>query len=158
MKDCVPPAPLERFAWFNLIVFATTVALYIVAVPGLAWYFHRTLAAAALPSLGLFGMCGLWGFGSYFLYDRKRRARVKLDERENSIYLRAGTIGFAVSWQVFVFLCMGVWAVVSYGYHRTTIPVGFLPFLVFLDGAVVWVTQSIAILVQYKRSAADVSL
>ena len=158
MKDIIPLAPLQRYAWFNLIVFATTVALYVVTVPALAWYFHRTLAAAALPSLGLFGLCGIWGFGSYFFYDRRRRAIVKLDERENSIYLRAGTIGFAVSLQVFVFLCMGVWAVWSYGYHRTTIPVGFLPFLVFLAGAVVWVTQSIAILVQYKRSAADDAL
>ena len=158
MKDSIPLAALQRFAWFNLIVFTVTVALYLVAVPALAWCFHRTLAAAALPSLGLFGLCGVWGFGNYFFYDRQRRTKVKLDERENSIYLRAGTIGFAVFWQVFVFLCMGVWAVLSYGYHRTTIPVGFLPFLVFLAGAVVWVTQSIAILVQYKRSAADDAL
>ena len=134
MKDSIPLAPLQRYAWFNLIVFATTVALYVVAVPALAWYFHRTLAAAALPSLGLFGLCGIWGFGSYFFYDRRRRAIVKLDERENSIYLRAGTIGFALSLQVFVFLCMGVWRFGATGITAPPFPSASCHFWSFWKG------------------------
>ena len=158
MKDSIPLAPLQKLAWFNLIAFAAAAALYVVAVPLLAWHFHRTLADASVPALGVFGLCGIWGFGSYFLHDRRRRARVKLDERENSIYQRAAMIGMFMFWEVFVFLCMGVWAVLTYVHHRTTVPVSFLPLLVFTGLMVYTVTQSIAILVQYKRSGSDDAL
>ena len=158
MKDSIPLAPLQRLAWFNLIVFAVAGALYLMAIPFFEWRLHMTLARAALPSLGVFGVCGLWGLGNYFLYDRKRRAKVKLDEREELIYQRAGMIGVVLFWEVFVALCMGVWAYLSYVRHQATLPVGFLPLLVFA-GMIVWqVTQSIAILVQYKRSAGDDTL
>ena len=158
MKDSIPLAPLQKLAWFNLIVFAGAVALYALAVPLLAWHFHRTLADAALPSLGMFGLCGIWGFGSRFLYDRRRRATVKLDEREQFISQRASTIGMAIFWAAFVLSCMGVWAYFSYIFHQTTVPVGFFPLLVMLGWIVFMVTQSIAILVQYKRSAGDDTL
>ena len=171
MKDSIPLAPLQRWAWFNLIVFAIAVALYLMAVPFFAWHFHQTLAAAALPSLGMFGVLGLWGFGqmgfgrlwgynSYSTYfrDHRRRTKVKLDELEIYISQRAAMIGFVLFWQVFVFSCMGVWAYLSYVRHQATGPVSFLPFLVMLGVVVFWVTQSIAILVQYKRSAGDDTL
>jgi len=158
MKHSVPLAPLQRLAWFNLIVFAATIVLYITCVLLLASYFHQTLVVAALPSLGMFGICGLWGFGNFFLYDRKRRVKVELDEREALIYQRANTIGIALFWVLFVFSCMGVWAYLSYVLHQATLPIGFLPLLVFA-GMIVWqVTQSIAILVQYRRSASDDTL
>ena len=158
MKDSIPLAPLQRLAWFNLIVFAVAVALYFMALSFFTWHFHRTLAVAALPALGMFGVCGLWGLGNYFLHDRKRRARVNLDEREALIYQRANTIGVALFWLFFVVLCMGVWAYLSYVRHQATIPVGFLPLRVFV-GMIVWqVTQSIASLVQYRRSAGDDTL
>jgi hypothetical protein len=158
MKDSIPLAPLQKLAWFNLAVFAAVVVLYSAAVPLLAWYFHKSLAVAAVPALGLFGICGLWGFGSYFLYDRRCRSRVKLDEREALIQQRAAMIGMALFWEVFVFSCMGVWAVLSYVRHQTTLPVGFLPGLVFAGMIIFTVTQSIAILVQFKRSGSDDAL
>jgi hypothetical protein len=158
MKDRIPLAPLQKLAWFNLIVFAVPVILYAITVPLLAGHFHRTLAEAALPSLGLFGICGLWGLGNYFLKDHQRRARVNLDEREALIYQRANTIGIALFWVLFVFSCVGVWAYLSFVRHQATLPVGFLLLLVFA-GLIVWqVTQSIAILVQYRRSAGDETL
>lgn len=171
MKDNVPLVPLQRWAWFNLIVFAIAVALYLMAVPFFAWHFHRTLVAVSLPSLGVFGVLGLWGFGqtgfgplggynSYSTYfrDRRRRIKVKLDEREVLINQRAATIGVVLFWEVFVLLSMGVWAYLSYVRHQATVPVGFLPFLVMFGFVVYMVTQSIAILVQYKRSAGDDTL
>ncbi len=158
MKDSVPLAPLQRLAWFNLIVFAVAVALYLMTLSFFTLHFHRTLAVAAMPALGMFGVCGLWGLGNYFLYDRKRCARVKLDERESLINQRAAAIGMVLFWEVFVFLCMGVWAYLSYVRHQTTVPIGFLPFLVMFGMIVFWVTQSIAILVQYKRSCGDDTL
>jgi hypothetical protein len=157
MKDSVPLAPLQRYARFNLIVFAIAVALYLMAVPLFAWYFHKTLADVSLPSLGVFGVLGLWGFGNYFLYDRQRHAR-SLDEREALIWQRTGAMGMALFWVLFVFACMGVWAYLSYVRHQATVPIGFLPFLVFAGCVVMWVTQSIAILVQYRRSAGDDTL
>jgi hypothetical protein len=51
-----------------------------------------------------------------------------------------------------------VWAVLSYVRHQTTLPVGFLPGMVIAGMVVFTVTQSIAILVQYKRSANDDAL
>src|ERR1017187_5617049 len=158
MKDRIPLAPLQKLAWFNLIVFAIAVALYLMAVPFFEWRFHMTLSRAALPSLGLFGICGLWGLGNYFLKDHQQRARVDLDEREALIYQRANTIGIALFWVLFVFSCVGVWAYLSFVRHQATLPVGFLLLLVFA-GLIVWqVTQSIAILVQYRRSAGDETL
>jgi hypothetical protein len=153
VKDSVPLAPLQRYAWFNLIVFAIAVALYLMAVPFFEWRFHITLTRAALPSLGVFGVCGLWGFGNYFLYDRQRHRR-NLDEREALIWQRAGAIGMVLFGELFVFVCMGVWAYL-YVRHQATVPIGFLPFLVLAGSVVLWVTQSIAILMQYRRSAAD---
>ena len=158
MKDSIPLAPLQKFAWFNLAVFALAVVLYLIAVPFFAWHFHRAMAATALPSLGVFGVCGLWGFADYFLHDRKRRTKVKLDEWEELISQRVARIGIVLFWQVFVFSCMGVWAYLSYIRHQATVPIGFLPFLVAFGGVVFYVTQSLAILVQDRRSAADDTL
>ena len=67
-------------------------------------------------------------------------------------------MGMALFWVLFVFACMGVWAYLSYVRHQATVPIGFLPFLVFAGCVVMWVTQSIAILVQYRRSAGDDTL
>jgi uncharacterized membrane protein len=52
---------------------------------------------------------------------------------------------------------MGVWAVYNIRHH-TTVPVDVLPLLVLAGWIVYTVTQSIAILVQYKRSASNDSL
>jgi len=152
MKDTVPLAPLERWAWFNLIVFAIAVALYLMAVPFFAYHFHRTLTAAALPSLGMFGVLGLLGIGDH-ICDRR-----KLDEREALINQRAMMLGMQIFWLVIGLSCMGVWAVLSFGYQQTSVSVGFLPFLFVLGYIVFMVALSIAILVQYKRSAGDDTL
>jgi hypothetical protein len=152
MKDSIPLAPLQKLAWFNLIVFAIAVALYLMAVPFFAWHRHMTLAAASLPALGMFGVCGLWGFGSLIC------GRRKLDEREALINQRAMMLCMQIFWQVFVLSCMGIWAYFSYILHQTTVPVGFFPFLIMLGVVVFYVAQSIAILVQYKRSASDDTL
>jgi uncharacterized ion transporter superfamily protein YfcC len=155
MKDSIPMSPLEKLAWFNLAVFAASVILYMVGVPLLAWWFHQSLSTAALPALGLFGVLGVWGFGSYFLYDRRRRTRVHLDERENLINQRAEFVGMTICWIVFVLLCMSVWAVLSYGMHQSTLPTYFLPLLVTACTIILTVSRSIAILMQYQRSDND---
>jgi hypothetical protein len=158
MKDSIPLAPLQKMAWFNLVVFVAVIALYLIAVPLLAWGSHRTLPAAAEPALGLFGFFGLWGFGSRFFYDRKRRAKVQLDEREQLINQHAAAVGLAAFWLVFVALCLGAWAVLTYVLHQTSLPVGVLPFLVVAGLVVNTVFQSLAILAEYQRSCNDGTL
>lgn len=155
MEDSIPLAPLQTWAWFNLAAFAAAVMLYIIGVPLLALSFHRTLSEVAVPCLGIFGVCGAWGFGSLFLRDRRRRTRVAPDERENLIRERAARVGLVASYEISVILCMGAWAVLSYGWRQTTLPVGFLPFLVLAGAIVLIVTQSVAILLQYRRSGND---
>ena len=152
MKNSIPLAPLQKFAWFDLIVFAVTVVLYLVAVPLLAWHRHLTFGAASLPALGMFGLCGLWGFGP-LICDRR-----KLDERELLINQRAMILGMTLFWEVFVLSCMGFWADLSYLRHQAMVPVWFLPSLVAVGAVVFYITQSIAILVQYKRSIDDDAL
>jgi hypothetical protein len=152
MNDRIPLAPLQKFAWYNLTVFAIAAAAYAIAVPVLAAHFHRTLAAAALPSLGMFGLTGLWGFGS-LICDRR-----KLDERESLINQKAMIAGMLLFWQVWVLSCVGGWAYLSYVRHQDVVPVTLLPILVFAGGIIYVVTQAIAILIQYKRSAADDAL
>ncbi len=155
MQDQIPLSPLQKMAWFNLIIFAVALALYALGVPLLAWLCHQSLATAALPSLGVFGICGLWGLGNRFFYDRRKRAKISLDERETLINHRANTIGMFMFWEVLVVLCMGAWTTLRYVYDQATIPVDVLPALIFLGMIVFTLTQSVAILVQYKRSATD---
>jgi hypothetical protein len=152
MKDRIPLAPLQKLAWFNLIVFAIAVVSYAIAVPLLASYFHKTLAAASLPSLGMFGLCGLWGLGNLVCDCRK------LDERELLINQRAMMAGVTLFWLVWVLSCMGIWAGLLYIRHQNVVPVTLLPGLVFAGWILYTVTQAIATLVQYKRSAADGTL
>ena len=152
MKDLIALAPLQKRAWFNLIVFATTATLYSISVPLIAWHFHKTMSSASVPALGVFGLCGILGFSSFICNRRS------LDEREELIDRRATMLGMTLFWQVFVLSSMGVWAVFSYIRHQTTVPVGFFPFLVWVGFIVFSVTQSVAILVQYERSASNDAL
>jgi hypothetical protein len=89
---------------------------------------------------------------------RALAGKVDLDEPEALIYRRAATIGVALFWVVFVLSCIGVWAYLSFVRHQATVPIGFLLLLVSAGMFVFMVTRSIAILVQYRRSAGDDTL
>ena len=52
MKDGVPLAPLQRYAWFNLIVFAIAVALYLMAVPILRVAFSHNADSCGVALAG----------------------------------------------------------------------------------------------------------
>jgi drug/metabolite transporter (DMT)-like permease len=110
------------------------------------------MSSASVPALGVFGLCGILGFSSFICNRRS------LDEREELIDRRATMLGMTLFWQVFVLSSMGVWAIFSYVRHQTTVPVGFFPFLVWVGFIVFSVTQSVATLVQYRRSANDDAL
>ncbi len=157
MKDSVPLAPLQRLAWFNLIVFVLVVALFVAAVPFFEWHLRLPLAIALRRAQGTLGVLGLWGFGAYFNYDRKRRAMVKLDELETIISQRAMTLGMRIFWLVFVSYNMVVYAIFT-GRHQTTAPVDLFIDQLWIGWIVFMVAQSIAVLVQYRRSSSDATL
>jgi hypothetical protein len=66
--------------------------------------------------------------------------------------------GVVLFWQAWALSCMGVWAAFVYIRHRDVVPMTLLPILFFAGMIVYTVTQAIATLVQYKRSAADDAL
>jgi RsiW-degrading membrane proteinase PrsW (M82 family) len=76
--------PRQKAAWFNLIVFAATVALYLAAVPLLSLGFHRPLTTAAVPAMGIFGFLGLWGLEPFF-YRRRHGEKPLMDERDHML-------------------------------------------------------------------------
>ena len=129
----------QKVAWFNLAVSAAAVLAYVALVPFLG----------TVPALGAFGICGLWGFS--VLFYRSREGQVVTDEREQVIAMRSQLAGLWIFWEVFVAACMITWAVVRYHYDRNVVPVDILPALV-MGGLIVYeVTQSIAVLIQYRR-------
>jgi len=129
----------QKVAWFNLAVSAGAVLAYAALVPILG-----VLAAQAA-----FGICGLLGLSS--LFHRRQEGQVVTDEREQLIAVRSQLAGLRIFWVAFVAACMLTWAVVRYHYDRSVVPVDVLPVLVMGGMIVFYVTQSIAVLIQYRR-------
>lgn len=137
----MPMTLQQKVAWFNLAVLAAAVLAYVALVPVLG----------AVPALGAFGICGLWGLS--VLFYRRREGQVVTDEREQLIVLRSQLAGLWTLWEALVAMCMITWAVVRYRYDRSVVPVDVLPALV-LGGMIVYqVTQSIAVVIQHRRSS-----
>ena len=135
----------QKVAWYNLGVLAAAVVIYGILVPFLG----------AVPALGAFGICGLWGLG--ILFYRRGRGEVLVDERDRLVSLRAQVAGLWVFWECFIAACMITWAVLRYGKGQHTVPVEILPAMVFGAMIVFLLTHSIAVLAQYGRSRGDAS-
>ena len=152
--------PQQKAAWFVLIVIGGTLVLYAAAVPALSWWFHRTIAEAALPALGVFGLCGLTGFTRLFY--RSPRGGVKgnepvMDERDWLLSRRAWTAGMASFWLFFCIAGMGTWAYLYClrGLQRVTVPVGIFPLTIWAGFIVFMLAQSLATLHFYGWKAND---
>jgi hypothetical protein len=148
--------PQQKAAWFVLIVFAATVALYSAAVPLVSWRLDRPWTSVAVPFLGLFGLCGLWGVYPLFFMAR-RGVKLVMDERDRLLSANAWRAGMAIFWLVFVFGCVGSWAFMRYvrGLERVTVPVEFFPWMVIAGMIVFGVTQSVATLCYYGWRSPD---
>ncbi|MCC6680835.1 MAG: hypothetical protein IT445_08020 [Phycisphaeraceae bacterium] len=146
-------SPNQKAAWFNLIVFAATVALYLTAVPLLAWLFDKPWSSVAVPALGIFGLCGLWGFARVFYRPRPDGMPVT-DERDHSIEQEAWRAGMGAFWCVFVFGSIGYWFVMwgLRGVEHVTVPVELFPGFVFVAMFIVVLVQSIVTLQIYGWS------
>jgi hypothetical protein len=149
----------QKAAWFDLIVIGGTVVLYLAAVPALSWWFHRTLAEAAVPALGVFGLIGLTGFGRLF-YRSPRGAlgnEPVMDERDWLLSRQAWNAGMATFWLLFCIAGVGTWAYLYYlrGLERVTVPVGIFPAMIGAGFIVFMLARSVATLHYYGWKASD---
>src|SRR5260370_14658586 len=79
---------MQKFAWFNLAVIASTVAVIVVCFPFLG-----------RGALGGSGFLGLLGFGALFF--RKKAGKVLMDERDQLIQLRSAILSYSVFWVIY---------------------------------------------------------
>lgn len=150
----------QKAAWFDLIVIGGTVVLYGAAVPALSWWFHRTMAEAAIPALGVFGLIGLTGFGRLFYRSPRGSARGNepvMDERDWLLSRQAWNAGMATFWLLFCIAGVGTWAYLYYlrGLERVTVPVGIFPGMIYAGFIVFLLARSLATLHYYGWKASD---
>jgi len=125
----------QKRAWLFIGVLVVSLLVYMGLIPFLG-------PAAAM---GAFGLMGLTGFMA--VIGRKD----VYDERDIAISRKATLIGFVVSYEVFVFACMGTWAVVFLWQGKDSVSVHGVAFITGLGFAAAFLARSIAILVLYGR-------
>ena len=132
---------LQKIAWYNLIIIATSCVLSGAAVGALA-----TIVGIprALGGLGLMGICGLMGFSPILF--REKRNQVGFDERDQLIQKKAMLIAYSTFWICFVSACMIPWSIIG---PSGSISVNALPSIVLGGFIILMLVQSVAILVQY---------
>lgn len=150
----------QKAAWFVLIVIGGTLVLYGAAVPALSWWFHRTMAEAAVPALGLFGLIGLTGFETLFYRAPRAAALGKepgMDERDWLLSKRAWTAGMALFWVLFCIAGVGTWAYLYYlrGLQKVTVPVFIFPGMIGAGALIFMLTRALATLHFYGWKAND---
>jgi hypothetical protein len=152
----------QKAAWFVLIVIGGTFVLYGAAVPALSWWFHRTMAEAALPALGLFGLMGLSGFETLFYRTPRGAApgnQPVMDERDWLLSKRAWTAGMQIFWLLFCMVGMGLWAYLYFlrGLERVNVPVYVFPMVIGGGAVIFMLTRALTTLHFYgwKANNAD---
>ena len=135
----------EKRAWFNMAVFALTLAIFLIAL-----YF-----SGFKRSLGALGFCGLIALNPYYYRiaylcrrSKKSPSEMFMDERDISIRQKAKFIALYVFFAVFISTWTALWAtnrlhdLISID-RVIALPLAGLFILIF--------AESIATLVQYGR-------
>jgi hypothetical protein len=133
----------QKIAWFTLIVATLALGLSVAAF-GVA---HFIFGLPACRAAGGFGFIGIMGFiGLSPVLFRKDKAKVQADERDLAILRKATVIAYSIFWVLFVAAAMVPWFIIGpFG----TIPVNYLPWMVFGGMFVVMFVQSLVILNEY---------
>ena len=132
-------SPLQKFAWWNLAVCGLILVCFLVALP-----FVGPRVASASFALGV-----LWAFDAYLLRTR-RDGKAAMDERDRQIWGFSLVAGYSVFWAVFVAACI----LPRHIYGRDgSMPVHVLTIYIPVAWAIILFTQSIVILIQYRRGA-----
>jgi hypothetical protein len=147
MKAKAPLAPLQKAAWFNLIVCGAVAVSYPIVVSLMAWFSDmpllKLMTGPAASIFGFVGLCGLTG-----LFFKKRDGTAVLDERDHMIAAKAWQVGMGAVWGKFVLVSVVAWIVMYYGMHMeyVTIPVEMPPVLVFAGAIIFIIARSTATL------------
>jgi len=133
----------QKIAWFTLVMLAIAFGLSLAAF-GLAYFIFGLSARRAASG---FGFIGIMGFSALApLLFKKDKDKVQLDERDLLIKRRAMLGAYSIFWPMFVLAAMVPFFVVG---PNGTIPVVYLPWMVFGGMFVVMLVQAIATLEQY---------
>lgn len=148
--------PQQKAAWYVLVVISGTFALYCAAIPAFSWWFHRSMAEAAAPALGLFGLLGLTGLETLF-YKSSNEMAPAMDERDWLLARRAWTTGMAIFWLLFCTAGVGIWVYLYYlmGLDRVTMPVFVFPVIIGGAAVIFMFSKALAILHLYGWKADD---
>jgi hypothetical protein len=131
---------LQKQAWLTVIMAVVSVAAFGGLCPWMG-------PSAALSGFSLFGFTG---FGALFF------RKAPLDERDRAIARRAVVVAFVVSYEVFILLCMGTWAMVYALHGNEQVSVHILALITGAGGIVAFTVHAVAILVLYRsRVEAD---
>lgn len=135
----------QKIARFNLIVMTISLLLSgsAVLITATKIGFPR-----AYGGLGFLGICGIMGI-TPFLYKKKQKDKVDLDERDHIIQKKAALGGFTAFFLYSVVVCMTTWGIVG---AQGSIPVKTLPLMLVSGFLVSEFVRSIAILILYSRS------
>ena len=100
---------LQKYAWYNLTVFALMVVVYvlIVVVHNIGTGRLQLGATGILPAMGV---SALWAVGIHIIW-WSNRGKVARDEREVFIWQRATRIAYGIFWSLFVIACLALWTV-----------------------------------------------
>jgi uncharacterized membrane protein len=126
----------QKHAWFNVIVSALIVMTYAV----LLQIGGPTVAMAAFTWFALFAL------GQLFY--RRAGDRIVMDERDRMIHAQSVKIAFAVFWLYFVAACLVPWLLYK---DAGAVPASLLPGALMIGAVIFILSQSLAMLVQYKR-------
>ncbi len=133
----------QKMAWFTLVVLALALGLSLVTF--CVGYF--ILAVPAAKAAAGFGFMGIMGFvGLTPILFRKDKAQVQCDERDLMIHRKATIAAYATFWVLFVAAAMVPWFITG---PNGTIPISYLPWMVFGGMFVVMLVQAIITLAQY---------
>jgi hypothetical protein len=130
-----PMSAVQKYAWFNLLVIAATLAAVAVLYP---W-----LGTRALGALGLLGFLGCTP-----LFFRRRPGQVIADERDALIWHSSSLVAFALYWVAFSSVALIAPAV--YG-DNGAVPVSVIQLGVAAALMLLLSIQSVVMLFQYAR-------
>jgi hypothetical protein len=144
--------PQVRHARFNLIVCSITVLLTVAA------YLLISLSAGPRQARGAFGFLGILGFlglGRIFYRPKKAEGGVVLDERDTQIRDRSHVVAWRAVWLYWCLVCMGPWLWVALrrglaALEAPSIPVEWLPWILWAALIVFQIAWSISILTNYR--------
>ncbi|MCK4752377.1 MAG: hypothetical protein KAS75_02950 [Planctomycetes bacterium] len=134
----------QKAAWW--VVVTTLLALTVSLIVFCILYTKVEFARAMRLGFACMGLVGLSGLAPIIF--KKDKGKVKFDERDKIINIKAGRAGFGVSYGVFGLLSMTIWGIVGAG---NTINVDILPLVWVAAFISTFFTHSVATLILYGR-------